>query len=432
MTMQSTLISGVKINDEKFNTTVEFGWLLDHVISGETLEEVIREQEDKAKGIINENTFIDERTLELAKVRSKMQRPFKVESVAWKSIKGERIAISTLKKTPKSTNAYGPLKEYLLNNFAASPKGSFGVLPAFVLLYPEALPEKPLNVDIANFGSAEWTQYDISKLGRAVAVDGESRIAAAMSIRNDPKVAHTLKDQLMRQKVNVEVYHGLSEELAAQAFIDLNFEGVKVDNITRANIDPRNKWVEVTRRIFDELEIKLATDGRQITTAHVQMGKMLLLTHAVQMVKSIVLGAGAVQKKEGPKSWEDVDFIKLHKAGIAWFREMFDHFGGPDVLVDKSRVVRSVPVRVALSSLGSAHYVGSVEKKTEASRWLKEINWTVSPAWNGLGGVVTKKETGEVAMSSGSGKELCNAAISALTKPETINGRAIRKLGSAE
>lgn len=420
MALNSTSVSGLQVDDYRFTTIVNFAWLLDNTIGGETLEATIQEDQDRQNGKIGEGVYIDKRTLHLAQIRAKMQRPFKVNSMIAKSVKGNRIMVPTLKPTAKYRNAYGPLKDYLVEKFAASPHGSFGVLPAFVILWPETLPDSQLETPDSVFGGASWRAYDFAEAQRAVLVDGESRIAAAAAVRNDPTVPHTIKDQLMQQLVTVEAFHGLDAERAAQAFIDLNFEGVKVDNITRANIDPRNKWVKVTKDIFDEIDIKLATNGRQITAAHVEMGEMLLLTHGIQMVKAITMGAGAVTNKaSGEKSWRGVNFDKLRAAGVTWFREIFNHFGGASVLTDKSRVIRSIPVRVALASLGEAHYLDDSARQNTASDLLSEVDWTVSLAWNGLGGKVIEDDDGNVKMASGSGKELCTAVISALANPKS-------------
>jgi hypothetical protein len=227
----------------------------------------------------------------------------------------------------------------------------------------------------------------------------------------------------------VEVYHGITDEQAARMFVDLNFEGTPVDRITKANIDPRNKWIAVTKRIFNDLRIDLATSGRQLTASHQEQGQWLLLTHAEQMVKAIVLGPyKALAKSKQAESWEGVNFDQLHKAGVEWFGEIFGYFGGPEVLADQSRVIRTIAVRVALASLGSAFYLDKLDAMDNARDALKKINWVVSEEWNGIGGKVTVTETGVAKMSAGSGKESITKAVQAVTKPDTKAGRAVRGL----
>jgi hypothetical protein len=158
----------------------------------------------------------------------------------------------------------------------------------------------------------------------------------------------------------------------------------------------------------------------------------LLLTHAEQMVKAIVLGSNkALSAAKKDQGWDGVDFEKLRKAGVSWFRQIFDFFGGPEVLADQSRVIRSIPVRVALASLGDAYYKNQIESQFRATATLKEINWLVSDRWNGIGGKVTINDDGVARMSAASGKESITKAVQAVTKPETKAGMAVRGLPAA-
>jgi hypothetical protein len=166
----------------------------------------------------------------------------------------------------------------------------------------------------------------------------------------------------------------------------------------------------------------LGTSGRQQTQTNTAQGEFLLLTHAEQMVKSIVLGPNKALKNSKrdnlEASWEGVDFDKLHAAAVRWFGAIFDYFNpeGPRgaVLADKSRVVRTVAVRVALASLGSAFYRDDFEGIKEATETLHKVNWVVSEKWNGIGGKVVEQKDGVVRMSAGSGKEHITAAVSAI------------------
>lgn len=163
-----------------------------------------------------------------------------------------------------------------------------------------------------------------------------------------------------------------------------------------------------------------------MTESHRQMGQYLLLTHAEQMVKAVILGPYKPLTSKREESWEGVDFDRLRRACVEWFGEIFASFGGPEVLADQSRVIRSIPVRVALASLGHAHYTGDAQERERASATLKEIDWLVSPTWNGIGGKVTLDKDGVARMSAGSGKENITRAVQAITKPDTKAGRAVR------
>ncbi|MBB5852615.1 hypothetical protein ACFQ05_04935 [Amycolatopsis umgeniensis] len=374
---------------------------------------------------MEEGLSVEPRAAKLAPLRGRMQRPFQKKALEKRSVAGESTLVERYIATAKMKNTQGPLRAYLLDQFAPSPEEAFGVLPGFVSVWPEPMLELADPVTIQGLRSP-WYTYDYGSLGRGALADGECRHLAALIINADQSVSAALKDRLLNQPVTVEVYHGISEEQAAQMFVDLNYEGTRVDTITKANIDPRNKWIAAAKKIFDELGIKYATTGRQLTGTHQNLGEWILLTHAEQMVKAIVLGPNkALLKSKRAESWDGVDFERLHEAGVTWFREIFDHFGGHEVLVDKSRVVRTIAVRVALASLGSAFYRNDEAAIDAARTTLKEVNWVVSEAWQGIGGKVTVKD-GVATMSAGSGKESITRAVQAVTKPETKAGEAVR------
>lgn len=282
---------------------------------------------------------------------------------------------------------------------------------------------------VLNFG-VDAGALDTNPIPRTkVAVErGNSEVDPRVVLINaDDSVSATLKDKLLQKKVTLEVYHGISDSDAAQMFVDLNYEGTPVDTITKANIDPRNRWVSSTKAIFKELGINYATTGRQLTASHRALDQWILLTHAEQMVKAIALGPyKALANSKKPDSWDEIDFDRLHDAAVTWFGEIFNHFHGPQVLGDKSKVIRTIAVRVALASLGSAFYRNDAAAIAEARRTLKEVNWDVSEAWNGIGGKVSISENGEPSMSAGSGKESITKAVQAVTRPDTVAGRAIR------
>lgn len=418
--LEAKSVTGLEWNENHFTTVVPFKWIVDNLISGLVLEQAER---DLAQGL-----SVDSRAAQLASMRGKMQRPFEDVVRTKKSIRGESVEIDQLRPTAKLVNTRGSLRDYLLEQFAVSPEEAFGVLPGFVAVWPELMDPRSIDVELPGMVS-RWQIFDYGHLGRGALADGECRHLAGIEINADPKVSPALKDKLMHQPVTVEVFHGISEAKAAQMFIDLNFEGTPVAGITKANLDPRNKWITVTKGIFEDLGIGLAITGRQLTDSHKRQSQWLLITHAEQMVKAIALGpTKALTKSKKTQSWEGVDFERLHKAGVEWFGEIFDFFGGPEVLGDQSRVIRSIPVRVALASLGTAHYQHRLEDKAAASRTLKEVNWIVSERWNGIGGKVTINDQGVAKMAAGSGKETITRAVQAVTKRDTRAGRYVRGL----
>ena len=428
--MGSTKQSGVYVNENRFTAVVPFGWVLDHTISGTVLESALREAQSIEDGTYDQTRVVmDERTLSIARAREKMQRPFQIETSKQRIRGGKPYYVRTLKPTRKYENAKGPLKNYLVNAIAAT-NGSGGILPSFFLYWPELLPSDELDHAVDLFSGIGWYSYsfDPIKVGRGAILDGECRVEAGLLVRADNKIAHSVRDQLMRCPVTIEVFHGIPTERAAQYFIDLNTKAVPVDRTTEANIDPRNKWINVTKQIFDELGVSLATTGRQLTSAHVANGQHLLLTHAAQMVKSMAIGGAQATRKSSDResAWEGVDFVALKRGAIQWFRVLLDHFDeGEAIFHSDAYVVRASPIRLALGELGEGYYLKDPEKCRKAKAVLEEVSWQVSEAWNGLAGVVKVSKNGNLRLSGMSGRNY-RPAYNAMVNETSRNGRAIR------
>jgi hypothetical protein len=421
--MEIREITGVRTGPNHFTTVVPLRWVVDNCVSGLTLEQAERD--------ITDGLAVDKRAAELAPFRAKLQRRFQLEKTEYRSRKGERIAIKVLKDQPKLKNSRGPLRDYLIQQFAPSPEEAFGVLPNFVVVFPEELQGQQVMPDSSGL-MKDWHSYDFTDVSRAAIADGECRHLAATELRADAGVSDALKDKLLQQRVTVEIWHGIGGEQIAQMFCDLNFEGIHVDNITRANLDPRNKWISVTKSIFAKLDIELATDGRQITNAHRNENQHLLLTHAEQMVKVAILGYNATlsksQKYQGPASWEGINFPKLEKACVRWFKTIFDHFGGPEVLADKSRVIRTIPARLALAELAGHFYRNDLEGQAHAMSVLEEINWLVSGEWDGIAGRVTQLQDGTSSLAASGSKEQGKRSHSALNNRQARSYWGVRGL----
>ncbi|WP_433299626.1 hypothetical protein ACQP2F_00320 [Actinoplanes sp. CA-030573] len=418
-------VSGLRRSDNHFTTVMPFKWLLDNFASGLVLEDALRD--------IDQGFTVDERVAQLAPMRAKMQRPFQRTVVQKRSVNGQSVSVSVLDPTPKLKNTKGPLRDYLLRQFADSSEEHFGVLPGFVGVWPEKMPAAPVKADIPGY-AAVWTEYDFSNLGRGTLADGECRHLCGLYINADQSVSQALKDKLLNKLVTIEIYHGITVEQAAQMFVDLNYEGTPMDKITKANIDPRNKWVWAAKKIFEELGVRLATDGRQITHTHRVHGELLMLTHAEQMVKAVALGAykasGKTIAKRDAEYVADLDWERVHRAGVEWFGEIFRHFGGPEILVDESRVVRSIPIRLALAGLGQHFLLGNEQGIREARQALRDINWLVNETWNGIAGKVTRNEGGQSRLSASGAKENITKAVQAVSKPDTKAGRLVRGLSA--
>lgn len=298
------------------------------------------------------------------------------------------------------------------------------MLPAFVAVLPERLTETALETDVAGLRDV-WFSYDVGSVGRWALADGECWDYALRAINSDNSVDTAVKDKLLNKTVTVELYHGVTQKEASVLFVDLNCKAIGVSTQEEAAIDPRNEWIAAAKDIFGDLNIGLAMTGRQLTQSHVAQDQYILVTHAEQMVKAIVLGANqALVKSRKPETFKDlgVNGEKLRKAGVAWFREIFDFFGqfydsgnGAEVLTDQSRVIRTIAVRVALASLGGAFYRNDLEGMADARLTLEKVNWVVDQRWQGIGGKVTEAKDGTVRMAAGSGKEFITKAVSAIS-----------------
>lgn len=186
-------------------------------------------------------------------------------------------------------------------------------------------------------------------------------------------------------------------------------------------------WSSVAHAILDELDVGYAPTGRQLSDRHTEAGQWILLAHAVQMVKAIVQGPQkALDPPKGRDTVSDaVDVDRLHRAGVAWFGEIISHFGGPEILADKRYVIRTVAVRVALASLGNAFYSQDPTAIANARAVLTDVDWTVSEAWQNIGGYVEVTDEGPH-MTAGSGKASITRAVQAM-KPDTELGRSVRR-----
>jgi hypothetical protein len=182
--------------------------------------------------------------------------------------------------------------------------------------------------------------------------------------------------------------------------------------------------------------------------------KHLIIGQAITMVRG--LGLGSVSKAVSNSAQDDViknpnDYDRLVKAGVAWFGIVLDHFGAetlPDgtrnaeVFTDPDRVLRAMPVKVALGVMGQPWFERNLPKQIDHKRYLGEVNWRVSMKWQGLAGKISPKvekrkvngklvrETvpDEYTLAAAGVKEYGSKAVRALTNPTTNNGRAVRGL----
>jgi hypothetical protein len=407
--MDVKTITGWKNSDYHFTTVVPLRWILDNCVSGLVLEQTAL---DIANGM-----NVDEKLRSLALIRESMQRPFHHTI-------GGRVT-----ETQKLKNAQGELKRYLIDKFADSPENTWGVLPNFVAVFESSLESTSIPTNIRGL-TENLTEYDFSSAGRAALADGESRHLAIEEIRDDMGVDLLLKDKLLEKKVTVDVYHGVDPARLSAMFIDLNCEGRAVDNVTRANLDIRNEWVNCAKAVSKRAKVKLATQGRNITKGHLKDKEYLMITHADQMVRAVAKSPhfAVGQSSNDTKSWEGVDFKKLEEACAIWFKIIQSHFDvGPEIYSNKDYAIRSIPVRLALASLGKAWYSGTSNDKKKAKSILKDVNWKVGMHWDQIAGEVTyDKDNDRYQLAAAGGKQKVTAAVNALTNKDSPHYAAIR------
>jgi hypothetical protein len=278
--------------------------------------------------------------------------------------------------------------------------------------------------------------------------DGESRLLAIRRLlASNSKLSGTLQEKLRSTLVTVDVIHGVTPAVMGQLFADLNGKGVMLTKNETEGLNIRDPWVRATKEIFDTLSVPLVKTGRQITAVNRSQHKHLIIGQAVQMVRGLALGHS---KAVSATSWDEViesddDYGRLVNAGVEWFGAVLDHFGAPTlpdgtrdakVFSDEGLVLRAVPVKVALGVMGSAWFEVSRPEQERRLKALGDIDWKVSPSWQGIAGKVSPKtrrvdgkvETveGEYQLAGAGAKEVGAAAVRALTAPDTPAGKSVR------
>ncbi len=401
---------------------------------------------------------LDERVSELIQARGSIQREF-----FHRAMRNERVldpqtgekrterSATGWSPTRKYRNATGELQKYIEGPFLDTPPLE-ATLPAFTIYFPEPLEGEELKEFNARMGG-EFHLYTLDTSKKAMEADGESRLLAIRrALSASSKLSGTRQEKLRATLVSVDVIHGVPASAMGQMFADLNGKGVTLTKNEVEGLDIRDPWTKATKEIFAELKVPLETTGRQVTAVSQAEHKHLIIGQAVTMVRG--LGLGGFSKAVSATSYEDVikdqkDYERLVEAGVSWFGAVLDYFGAermPDgtrdagVLTDPDRVVRAVPVKVALGVMGNPWFDVNLPKQAEHKKALGEINWRVGREWQGIAGkvsprVVKRKVDGktvreeipdEYTLAAAGAKELGAAAVRALTNPASAAGRAVR------
>jgi hypothetical protein len=417
-------IGGIQVNDHQFSTVLSVERFLRLALSGMAFEQ-------DAVGT-KAYEHMDERVAELRPARQLVQRSFYNPALKKKVVKDLQTGEKSTQRVPdfvesaKLRNAKGDLLKYIKGPYIDAPDHAAAAMPAFVVYFPEKLSSAPA---IFNAGmEGEFFTYDLTGLGKAMILDGESRHYALERALNDSG-ANTLsgprKEILRRKLVTVEVHHGLEPAMMGQIFADLNGKGVKLNSNEVASRDIRDPWAKATRQIFLELGIPLQSTGRQVSAASQAAGLHLMFHHARVMVRALGIGSfsGATSTSERT---DGINFDRVVSTGVEWFRIVFDHFDGPAAFTDPDRVLRAMPVKVAIGLMGHAWYDTDLALRQKHIRSLSEINWRVRSEWNGIAGKVTGSDKDGYKLSASGAKEIGTRAARAITNPESADGKRIR------
>jgi hypothetical protein len=416
-------IGGIRINDHQFTTVLPVSEFLRITVSGMAFEQ-------DAVGT-DAYSHMTDRVAVLAPARELIQRTFYNPALKPKIVKNLETGEKETKRVPafiesaKLINAKGDLLKYIKGPYIDSPEHSTAAMPAFVVYFPEKLPATPQDFNAGMGG--EYYTYDLTDVGKGMCLDGESRHYSMERAIGDSgaNALSGLRKEILRNKlVTVEVHHGLDPLKMGQVFADLNGKGIKLNSNAAAARDVRDPWARATKEIFLQLRVPLQETGRQISAVSQASGMHLMFNHARVMVRA--LGIGSFNGATGMSDRTDgIDFDRVVKTGAEWFGVVLNHFDGAQVFTDPDRVLRAMPVKVAIGLMGHAWYDTDLAEREKHILSLSKIDWRVRQEWNGIAGKVTQKD--EVFKLSASGaKEIGTRAARAITNADSIDGRKIR------
>jgi len=451
----TTKLGGIRIDDNRIASVVPVSLLMELTISGLAFE---------PKEKVGENyDHLDSRVKDLTPARGAIQRNFFAR--AMKEIRyfdpetGEkktRREPTAWSPTRKYNNAIGELLRYVQGPFLDNPPLT-AALPPFILYRPEPMQGDQMPEFNAHMGG-EFFVYEIDPSIKFMLADGESRhLAIDLSLAPTSRLSGSRREKLKSTLVTVEIINGIPAQDMGQMFADFNGKGVTLTRNEVEGKDMRDPWTRAAKEIFAELNVPLQDSGRQITAVAMAENKHLLVGHAITMVRAV--GLGSFTKAVSSSAHDDVikdpvQYEKLLNAGIEWFGILLDHFKMPEVngqrsaeiFTDPDRVIRAMPVKVALGVMGHAWFAGDINRQREYREALDRINWVVGPEWNGIAGRVTEKTlkkkvdgktvtetvSDEYTLAASGAKEIGTRAVRALTNPTSTDGEMVRRAREAE
>jgi hypothetical protein len=442
-------LGGIRRNENIFTTVIPVSKLVELTIPGLAFEE-------KERGG-DSFDHLEDRVKELIDARGTIQRAFYHPKMEGHRVvdpdTGERRTENRptgWAETRKYKNATGELQKYIEGPFLDRPLNA--TLPAFTIYYPEELVGRQHEEFNAYMGG-EFYIYELDKALKAMEADGESRmLAIRRALSHNSKLSGSRQEKLRAALVTVEVIHGIPVDAMGQIFADLNGKGVALTKNETDALDTRDPWARATKRVFAELNVPLLMTGRQVTSVSQAVHKHLIIGQGIQMVRAVGLGKFGLATSSSSHDQvikNEEDFERLVEAAKSWFGYVLDHFGSEmldgnvrdaSVFSDPDRVLRAVPVKVALGVMGHAWFEVNRPLQEQHKKTLEDVDWRVSPNWQGIAGKVSEKtETrkvdgksvpatlkGEYKLAASGAKELGAAAVRALTNPDTVLARRVR------
>lgn len=402
---------------------------------------------------------LDERIKELTEARGTMQRSFFHRSMRTVRVVNPETGRKETKREPtawtptrKYVNATGDLQKYIEGPFLDNPPLQ-ATFPPFILYCPELL-EGTKQPNIQAKMGGEFYTFEHVPTKKFMIADGESRhLAIQRALSPTGKLSGTRREKLKSTLVTVVIIHGIDPKAMGQMFADLNGKGVTLGANEIAALDIRDPWTRATKEIFDKLEVKLVTTGRQASMVSQAEDKHLVIGQAITMVRA--LGTGSYSKAVSSSSLaeeikDDSKYERIVRAGVQWFGSVLEAFH-PVVGEGNSRasifthpdfVLKAMPIKVALGVMGHAWVETNFPLQAEYRESISKINWRVLPRWNGIAGKVTERTTtttvngktvkvvvpDEYDLAAASAKEIGAIAVRALTRSNTKVYRLVRGL----
>jgi hypothetical protein len=312
----------------------------------------------------------------------------------------------------KLKNARGLLATYITEEWLSQDENgpSAGVMPPFIVTTPTKL---------------EFLEDDPSKLGlkagqKFIIEDGESRGESFLWLLESDTEAWIIEEMLNR-KVTVVIHHNVPVATAGKWFADINGRGIGVNANLIVARDIADPYRDVARSVFPTLGAPLEEKARQVKATAEEVFTVL---QARLAITAVAKGPTAVGYGAGRIPQNGTAFERLEAASSEWFGHVFETLG-VSAFKDKEKVLRSVPVLVAVGAIGRPFYDGDEQAKDAARRIIADpsIDWSVGAHWAGICGKVNPN-TGR--FSVGSAKEYGNAAFNALTRVGTPMYKQIR------